>query len=263
MPETWEVGDAYEAYAGRWSRVVAREFVAWLGLSSGLRWLDVGCGTGALSGTVLDISAPAGVTGIDASAGFVAHARGRIADPRAEFLIGDALAIPVGDAAFDVAVSGLALNFFPDPPRAAAEMGRAVRPGGEVAAYVWDYAGGMRMMRLFWEAAAALDPAARDRVEGSRFPLCRPGPLKELFVGTGLVDVDVRAIEVPTVFEDFDDYWSPFLGGQGPAPSYCVSLPEERREALRDRLREALTADPDGRIRLTARAWAVRGRRRS
>jgi SAM-dependent methyltransferase len=260
--EIWAAGDAYEAYVGRWSRLAAREFVEWLGIPSGLRWLDVGCGTGALSQAVLDVRAPARLMGIDPSDGFVAHARQHTVDPRAEFRIGDARALPVDDADFDVAVSGLVLNFVPDPADAVAEMSRAVRPlTGVVAAYVWDYAGEMQMMRHFWDAAVALDPAARDKDEGTRFPLCRPEPLRDLFAGAGLSDVEVRAIDVPTVFRDFDDYWAPFLGGQGPAPGYCMSLPEERRNTLRDRLRSALPSGPDGGIHLMARAWAVRGKR--
>ena len=262
--EVWAVGDAYEAYVGRWSRLAAREFVEWLGMASGLRWLDVGCGTGALSQAVLDICAPAMLVGIDPSEGFVTHVRRHAADPRAEFRIGDARALPIGDGAFDVAVSGLVLNFVADHAKAVAEMSRAVRPRtGVVAAYVWDYAGDMQMMRQFWDAAVALDPAARDIDEGARFPLCRPEPLRDLFAGAGLVEVDVRAVDVPAVFRNFDDYWSPFLGGQGPAPGYCMSLPEERRHALRERLRGILPSGPDGGIRLTARAWAVRGRKRS
>jgi SAM-dependent methyltransferase len=260
--DVWAAGDAYEPYVGRWSRLVARQFVAWLGVPPGLRWLDVGCGTGALSQVVLEQCAPAKLVGIDASDGFVAHARRHTADARAEFRTGDARALPVEDADFDVAVSGLVLNFVPDHGQAVAEMARAVRPPGVVAAYVWDYAGEMQMMRRFWDAAAALDPAARDKDEGIRFPLCRPEPLRGLFVGAGLADVQVRPIDIPTVFRDFDDYWVPFLGGQAPAPGYCMSLTEERRRALRDRIESLLPVEADGRIRLMARAWAVRGTRR-
>jgi SAM-dependent methyltransferase len=219
----------------------------------------VGCGTGALSRTVLDCGAPAAVTGIDSSEGFLHHARGVVIDPRAEFRLGDARALPVPDAGFDAVVSGLVLNFVPDQPEAAAEMHRAARTGAVVAAYVWDYADGMQMMRHFWNAAAALDPAARENDEGQRFPLCQLGPLRNLFENAGLGAVEVSAIEVPTVFRDFDDYWTPFLCGQGPAPGYCASLVEGRRAALRERLRISLPREPDGSIRLAARAWMVRG----
>src|SRR4030095_4043901 len=134
------------------------------------------------------------------------------------------------------------------------------RRDGVVALYVWDYAGGMQLMRHFWDAAGSLDPAALPLDEGRRFPICRPEPLAALFRDAALAEVDVRALDVPTVFRDFDDYWTPFLGGQGPAPGYCSSLDEARRTALRERIRARLPVQPDGRIPLTARAWGARGR---
>jgi hypothetical protein len=140
-------------------------------------------------------------------------------------------------------------------------MARAAAPGGVVGAYVWDYSGKMELIRYFFDAAAALDPAAAELDEGPRFPLCHPGALAALFEASGLEAVETRPIEIATVFRDFDDYWQPFLGGQGPAPSYAVSLSEERRAALRERLRAALPVAPDGSIPLVARAWAVRGTR--
>jgi len=258
--DVWAVGDAYEPYVGRWSRLVAAQLLDWLAVPPGARWLDVGCGTGALSRTILGRAAPEAVTGLDASAGFVQHATARVADPRASFRVGDAQALPFGDGAFDAAVSGLVLNFVPAPARMATEMRRVTRRGGVVALYVWDYAGGMELMRHFWDAAGSLDPAALPLDEGRRFPICRPEPLAALFRDAGLAEVDVRALDVPTVFRDFDDYWTPFLGGQGPAPGYCSSLDEARRTTLRERLRARLPVQPDGRIPLTARAWAARGR---
>lgn len=256
----WAAGEAYEPYVGRWSRLVAAEFLGWLGVAPGARWLDVGCGTGALSGAILDRCAAAAVVGVDPSEAFLAYARRRVTDPRAEFRQGDAQALPVENEEFDAAVSGLVLNFVPDQPKAVAEMRRAARPGARVAAYVWDYAEGMQMMRRFWDAAAALDPAgAGGKDEALRFALCRPAPLRELFEGGGLRGVEVEAIEVPTMFHDFDDYWTPFLAGGAPAPAYCMSLPEDRRIALRERLRASLPTEPDGRIPLAARAWAIKG----
>jgi SAM-dependent methyltransferase len=259
-PDVWAAGDAYEPYVGRWSRLVAREFLAWLALGPNLRWLDVGCGTGALTQTVLTQASPREVLGIDPSEGFIAYARDRTRDPRATFKTADARGLAAADAAlFDAAVAGLVLNFIPDPVAALTGMARAVRPGGTVACYVWDYAEGMQMMRVFWDAAVALDPSARDLDEGRRFPLCHLEPLRALFDGAGLQRTVVRAIDVPTVFTSFDDYWSPFLGGQGPAPTYCMALPEDRRRQLRDRIRAALPVAPDGSIRLSARAFAIRG----
>ena len=164
------------------------------------------------------------------------------------------------DASVDTVVSGLVLNFVPEAPAAVAEMRRVVGPGGVVAAYVWDYAGGMQLMQRFWTAAGEFDPGVRDLDEGLRFTLCRPDALRGLFTGAGLTDVVVEEVVVPTVFADFDDYWSPFLGGTGSAPAYAVSLPEQDRATLREHLRATLPAEPDGSIHLTARAWAVRGR---
>ena len=257
--DIFAIGDAYEPFIGRWSRPVAAQFLNWLALPAGGRWLDVGCGTGALSQGILDACAPASVLGVDSSDGFIAHARAHVTDGRAAFRVGDARALPADDAAFDAVVSGLVLNFVPDQPMAVAEMRRVARPGATVAVYVWDYAGEMQLMRQFWDAAIALNPKARDLDEGLRFPVCRPDALRGLFVAAGLRDVATKAIDVPTVFRDFDDYWSPFLGGQGPAPGYCMSLPEPERNALRDRLKASLPTDRDGKIALTARAWAARG----
>jgi SAM-dependent methyltransferase len=259
--DVWAIGAAYEPYVGRWSRLVAQDFVSWLGVAPGGRWLDVGCGTGALVRTILAAAAPRVALGMDSSSGFAHHAREQVAHPRTHFLVSDARALPVSEGVFDAAVSGLVINFVPTPNRAVTEMARVVQPGGTVAAYVWDYAGEMQLMRHFWDAAVALDPAIADLDEGRRFPLCRPEPLGALFREAGLREVEVRAIDVPTHFHDFDDYWSPFLGGQGPAPTYAMSLSEERRAALRERLRAGLSFEADGSIRLFARAWAVRGQR--
>src|SRR5829696_937902 len=252
--DVWASGYAYEPYVGRWSRPVAHLFLTWLDMPSGGRWLDVGCGTGALSETILEATHPREVVGIDPSADYVAYARSHVLDPRAHFDVGDARALPFAVGAFDGVVSGLVLNFVPDPAATVAEMARVARPGGTVAAYVWDYSGGMELMRRFWDAAVALDPAARDLDEGRRFgAICRPEILASLFRGVGLRRVETCAVDVPTLFRDFDDYWTPFLGGQGPAPGYAMALGEDRRADL--------PIAADGSIPLVARAWAVRGER--
>jgi SAM-dependent methyltransferase len=257
--DVWKVGDAYEAYVGRWSRRIARSFVPALAVPTGREWLDVGCGTGALAATVLASADPASLLGVDPSEGFLAEAGRQIDDRRVSFRVADARSLPFGDDAFDAVVSGLAVNFVPEPDEAAAELARVARPGGVVAAYVWDYADGMQMMRYFWDAAASVDPAGAEADEGRRFPLCAPAPLRALWTAAGLRDVTVRAIEIPTVFTGFDDYWQPFLGGQGAAPAYLASRPDEIRDALRALVRIRLPAGPDGSIPLTARAWAVSG----
>jgi SAM-dependent methyltransferase len=257
--ERWASGDLYEPYVGRWSRLVARDFLAWLDAPAGLDWLDVGCGTGALAEAVAHNYAPRRLAGIDPSEGFLAFARQRL--PAADLRQASAGDLPFATATFDRVVSGLVLNFVPDAAQAAAEMARVARPGGEVAIYLWDYADKMEMMRTFWDAAIALDPAAIEKDEGRRFPLCRPEPLRRLFEGAGLDGIEGRTVDVPTVFRDFDDFWTPFLSGQAPAPTYCMSLDDAARGRLRERLRQSLPTRPDGSIGLIARAFAVRGRK--
>lgn len=257
--DVWASGDSYEPYVGRWSRLIAPEFIHWLGIPEDKRWLDVGCGTGALSQTILKLTNPQKVKGIDRSDGFLEFARQRTNHANAEFEVGDAQVLPVEAETYDVAVSGLVLNFVPQPDRMVAEMRRAVRQGGTVALYVWDYAGKMQFMRHFWNAASALDPAARDFDEGKRFPLCSPDALTKLFREAGLSEVETRPIDIATDFRDFDDYWMPFLGGQGSAPGYLMSLSEDRRTQLRKRLYDSLPFALDGSIPLVARAWAARG----
>jgi SAM-dependent methyltransferase len=257
--EVWASGAAYEPYVGRWSRLVAHKFLNWLAIPPGKRWLDVGCGTGALSQTILEIAYPGEVIGVDPSETFLAFARDHVLSQKASFTVGDAQALPLESEAFDAAVSGLVLNFIPQPQLAVAELARVTKHGGTAAAYVWDYADQMQMIRYFWDAAIALDDAASSLDEGKRFPLCQPEPLAQLFRDADLLNVEVRAIDIPTQFRDFDDYWSPYLGGQAPAPAYAMSLSEEQRAILEKRIRFTLPISADGSIHLIARAWAVRG----
>ena len=257
----WASGDAYEPYVGRWSRLVAREFLSWLAPPKNLRWLDVGCGTGALSRTILELAAPSLVQGLDPSEGYLNYASQHLTDDCVRFDVGDARTLPYQTASFDISVSGLALNFVPEPAVAVSEMVRVTRVGGTVALYVWDYAGEMQLMRYFWDAAGTLNPAAKELDEGRRFLICQQGRLLQLFQDAGLRQTEARAIDVPTMFRNFDDYWAPFLGGQGPAPSYAMSLSEDQRIELRELIRSRLPFRSDGRIDLIARAWAVRGQR--
>jgi SAM-dependent methyltransferase len=257
--DVWASGDSYEPYVGRWSRRVAREFIRWLALPEGAQWLDVGSGTGALTQTILDLANPKKVKGVDRSEDYVDFTRARVNDPRAEFDVGHAQALPIESDIFDAAVSGLVLNFVPEPRRMVAEMVRVIRDGGTVSLYLWDYAGKMQMMRHFWNAVAALDPAARDLDEGRRFPISNPGSLRDLLENAGLTQIQVRPIDILAEFKDFDDFWSPFLGGQGPAAGYAMSLSEERRARLRERIYNSLPFALDGTISLIMRAWAIKG----
>jgi ubiquinone/menaquinone biosynthesis C-methylase UbiE len=257
--DSWASGEGYESFVGRLSRLVAPLFIDWLAVAPGARWLDIGSGTGALTEAVLARCGPERVVGVEPSEAFRQYAQIHVPDPRVSFFAGDAQALPVEDGEFDAVVAALVLNFVPDQPGAMAEMRRAARPGGTVAAYVWDYAGGMPMLTTVWDAAVALDPSVAPLHEATRFASNQPDPLRVLFVEAGLGDVAVEGIVVPVVFGGFDAYWAPFLAGTGPAPAYVATLDDERRAALRDAVRARLPIADDGSISLTARAWAVRG----
>ncbi len=259
VSDTWERGSPYEQYVGRWSRRLAPEFLAWLGMPAGQRWLDVGCGTGALCAAIVDHCAPSSAVGVEPSEGFLKTATDNLAGS-AVLHQGTATAIPLGDASVDVVVSGLVLNFVPDQRAALVEMTRVTSKDGTIAAYVWDYAGKMELMRYFWDTAVALNPDAVKMDEGIRFPMCHAQALVTLFESAGLHHAQAIAIDIPTRFASFDDYWQPFLGGQGPAPAYAMSLDEPTRAQLRDHLRKRLPLQADGSIALNARAWAVRAR---
>jgi SAM-dependent methyltransferase len=256
--DTWQRGDAYERYMGRWSRQLAPRFLQWLDAPPDRRWLDVGCGTGALSAAIVAACAPRSVTGVEPSEGFLATARRHLP---ASVVLHQAAAdkLPLPDAEVDVAVSGLVLNFVPDAVAALREIARVTTPGGTVAAYVWDYAGCMELIRFYWDAAAQVDPQARQQDHAERFPLCHPDALTAAFDAAGLQHVQVTGIDLPMRFAGFDDYWTPFLGGQGPAPAHAMSLDEPARTRLRELLRARLPIQADGSLTLRSRAWAVQG----
>ena len=259
MADTWISGDTYESFMGRWSQLIAHEVLQWLAIPPGMQWIDVGCGTGVVTRTILTEQNPSHIVGVDSSEGYLTFARQHLRDSRVQFALGDAAQLPLADQECDIAISGLLLNFAPQPEQAVKEMRRVVHSSGIVAAYVWDYAGQMEFLRYFWNAVVALHPADQEQDEGRRFPLCQPEALRELWQRAGLNGVVTAVIDVPTVFQDFNAYWIPFLSGQGPAPSYCMRLSEEARGELREYLRTLLPTMPDGSIHLLARAWAIRG----
>lgn len=259
VPDTWERGDPYEQYVGRWSRQVAPLFLKWLDVPAGGRWLDVGCGTGALCAAILDACSPLSVAGVDSSQGFLDSA-GRQLAGRVTLHCASATALPLEDASIDAVVSGLVLNFIPDQAAALAEMTRVTGKGGALGAYVWDYAEKMELMRYLWDAVVTLD-AGRSRFdEALRFPLCRPEALAKLFSDAKLEQIEVTAIDIPTPFASFDDYWRPFLGGQGSAPAYVMSLDESARSLLRETIKAKIPVRSDGSISMMARAWAIKAR---
>lgn len=250
---------AYEPFMGRWSRRLAPSFVDFAGVQDGESVLDVGSGTGALAAAILEARPKAHVTGVDVAPDYVAAARQR-GRRGARFVIGDAQALDFADGTFDRTVSMLAINFVRDPARALAEQIRVTRPGGLIAAAVWDYGDGMQMLRAFWNEAIAADPAADARDE-RHMRLCRHGELSALWLAQGMLAVGERPLTIEQPFASFDDYWTPFLGGQGPAGAYVAALPTGQRDAVRDRLRRLLIGDGagSGPFTLTARAWAVKG----
>jgi SAM-dependent methyltransferase len=254
----WGGAAAYERYMGRWSRQLAPHFLRWLDLPPGRRWLDLGCGTGALSEAIVAACAPRAVTGVDPSEGFLAVAQKALA-AHVQWHRAGADRLPLADGAVDATASLLVLNFVPDTAAALREMTRVTATGGTVAACVWDYAQKMDMIRHYWDTAAELDLLAPGQDQGERFPICRPEVLTDAFAGASLADVDVCALEIEMRFADFDDYWQPFLGGQGSAPAHAVRLAEVQRERLRARIRDRLPIRRDGSILLVARAWAARG----
>ncbi len=255
----WNTGATYEDFMGRWSRPLAREFVEWIDSAPGGHWLDVGTGTGALAEAVCTLSDPASVVACDPSEPFVTSARERLADLRVTFEVGGVGNLPVREDGYDFVVSGLALNFFPDPLLAVREQRGLTRPGGTVAACVWDYAEGMQFLRHFWDAAIAIEPSAVELDEGHRFPICGPQALESLFRTADLQEVRSAPVSIPTSFSGFDDFWRPLLGGTGPAPSFVSELSEEKRHALVDELTRRLPTQSDRTIELQARAWGVAG----
>lgn len=268
----WRDSDGYDAHVGRWSAIVAESFIEWLDARASLRWLDVGCGTGALANATLAQARPAGVLGIDPATEYVRRAESLIGDPRASFMVADAMELPFDDRTYDMVVSGLVLNFVPDPARAVAEQVRVVRPGGSIGAYVWSYDDGLEFLRLFWEAATAVEPNASESARESAYSIATADRLKALFMGAGLRSVRVRPIDIDTTFASFDELWEDFLGAahlgrdgepgwKGSSHDLLRSVDASQRERIRVAYRARLTAEPSGHVRLAARAWAVSGRR--
>jgi SAM-dependent methyltransferase len=244
---------------GRWSHQVAEHFLDWLALPPGLNRLDVGCGTGVLSHAICKKHRPQNLVCCDPSPDFVSFARNSVSDCHATFIVTDADNLPHLQGGFDVIVSGLVLNFLPQPLIAVRSMRERLRPGGTLAAYVWDYAQGMQFLRIFWDEAEAVDASAADLHEARRFPLCQPDRLTNLFNDGEFTGVATTTIQIDTVFPTFDDFWSPFLAGTGPAPSFVASLDPVVKDRLAQRLKQRLQPSGDGPIHLTARAFGVRG----
>lgn len=255
---SFQNADRYEQLMGRWSRRLAPSLIRFGGLGDGDRVLDMGCGTGSLIFALPDFANVASATGIDLTDAYVAAARARNTDPRLSFDVGDARALPYADSSFDRAFSLLVLHFIPDARKAIEEMRRVVRPGGTIAAAVWDSYGGQPFARILWDIAGVLDPA----LERPLFrPLTGPGEMEKLWLDLGLRDVEQVSLLIHMEFQSFEDYWAPFASGEGPHGQYVVKLPEEKRDILREHVRRAYVANrPDGPRSMVSVAWACRGR---
>lgn len=249
--------DAYDRYVGRYSAALARELIAFAAVRAGHRALDVGCGPGALTKQLAHILGTDHVAAADPSQNFVAACRER--NPGVRVKLAPAEALPFADDEFDHVLSQLVVNFLTDAPTGLAEMRRVARPGGVITGCTWDYAEGMTLIRTFFDAAIALDPAAVDRDEGRHMRYCRPEELRDLWAEAGLSDVEAQSLTVRAAYGDFDDLWSPLEYGVGPAGAYVVLLEPARRAALREELRRRLGVG-DAPFELTARAWAATGR---
>jgi SAM-dependent methyltransferase len=255
--DAWSAGQNYEHYMGRWSRQMAAEFLRWLAPQRRASWLEIGCGTGALTAAILAECNPKSILAIEPSKDFIAYARSMVVDQRLTFEIADAGKLPAADASIDIVTSALVLNFIPDRPAALAEMKRVLKPGGLLSFYVWDYpGGGMGFIDEFWRAAAAIDDKALALDEAKRFPFCTREGLTALCRAAGLPPPAIEPLEIETLFSDFDAFWRPFTLGAGPAPGYCMALAEEQRARLKATLAENLGTE--GPIRLVGRAWAVK-----
>jgi ubiquinone/menaquinone biosynthesis C-methylase UbiE len=259
VQDKWNNGDPYEYFMGRWSSLMSIKFLKWLNMSTNLNWLDVGCGTGALSAAIAHHSKPKKITGIDPSEHYTQKAKQRVAVPAA-FIKGNAEQLPFQNQSFDVVVTGLALNFFPDINKALSEFKRVVQPTGTIAAYVWDYSGRMDFLRKFWDAAYQIDPQSAQHDEGLRFPICTTENLIALFQNAAFSEIETVKLDIDTIFKDFDDLWNPFMGIQGPAPSYLASLSTEQQLALKNAFKANLQFENDESIHLIARAIAIKGK---
>ncbi len=249
-------GAAYEEFMGKWSRIAGDVFLKWLAPDARLRWLDIGCGNGAFTDMLVERCDPVAVNGIDPSPEQIAFARQRLASDSVRFDIGDAMALPYADDAFDAAVMALVIFFVPDPAKSVAEMARVVKPGGSVSAYAWDILGGGFPFTALQDEMAAFGPPPiwPPSVEAARIET-----MQALWAAAGLERIETRVIAIERTFADFDSFWKTALTGPRLAPRLGAMSPGDL-VLLKDRLRARLGADADGRITCTARANAIKGR---
>ena len=259
MTTMWSGAEDYDRLMGRWSRNLAPLLIEFASVQDGDKVLEVGCGTGSLTRALLEHLPKSEVVGMDPSAPYIEYLGQQLTNPRLVLEVGDAQELPYENDSFDACLSLLVFNFIPDARKAVAEMSRVTRPGGKVAVAVWDYGQGMEMLRILWDTAVALDPAAEARHERN-MPYCQKGELSSLWDETGFQQVEETTLTITTKFGSFEDYWAPFLSGVGPSGSYVSRLPADKQQALRNEIRHNLPSGTgDGSISLKASAWAADG----
>jgi ubiquinone/menaquinone biosynthesis C-methylase UbiE len=256
-------GSGYELQMGRFSRLLAPKFLDLIELEDSGKILDAGCGTGALTSEILRRTETANITGIDISEAYVEYAAREISDPRVSFEVADMNALPMPDETFDHIVSQLALNFVPNTSVAIYELSRILKPGGRLAAAIWDVRGGLVFNRLFLDTAAMLDPEANElRKKNFTRPLTRPGHLEDALKSAGFAEILIDETHIRTEFASFEDYWRPFDGKDGPIPSYLSKRPAELKNQIKDAVRDAyMDGEVDGPRSYVATAWVATGRR--
>lgn len=260
----WTNAQAYERFMGRWSRMAGHQFLNWLCLPVGLRWLEVGCGTGAFSQAIMVASRPQELICLDPSEELLSEARGRLSDKQIIVMPGDAMSLPFGEPAFDVAVSGLVLNFVPDEKRMVSEMKRVVRNGGMIASYVWDFHGGRSVAQHIGQALGERDPRYTDaanaaqRVEGTSLTA-----LQHLFEDEGLMSVGTTSADVKICFGSFEEYWLANTTFSSSHARQLAALTSSDSAEVRDRVRASLPQSRDGRVEYSARINCVQGRVRT
>jgi SAM-dependent methyltransferase len=250
-------GAAYERFMGRWSRVIGGVFLEWIAPPKNARWLDVGCGTGAFTELVLGSCQPASIVGIDPFPEQIDYAKSLPTARDAEFRVGDVLNLPFPDRSFDVVASALVINFIPDRPRGIAEMRRVTKPGGIVAGYVWDFAGGRATGAPLAKGMRAIG-LERPTTPGAQDTTLQA--LQSLFTGAGLQSVETRPIEVAPTYSNFDDFWVSQTGSVSPMAKFIGALAEPDRMRLREAVQNILSAGADGSVSYSACAHAIRAR---
>jgi ubiquinone/menaquinone biosynthesis C-methylase UbiE len=255
-------GDGYDLQMGRWSRRLAPLFVEFAGITRGERVLDVGCGTGNLTFVLAQNPLFKAIQGVDLSPAYVEHVKKRAHDPRLDFHVGDACALPFANASFDHTLSMLVLQFITEPELAVREMCRVTRAGGTVAAATWDSRGGYVAHRMFFDTAAMLDREGHERrAKAYTRPMSRPGELVRAWREAGLTDVTENMLTIRMNFGSFADFWAPAEGKYGPVADYVATLDNAARAKLRDMVKLAyLDGEPDGPRSYAATAWGVKGR---